>query len=111
MKGGFRNNTSEEAQEACNKLFREFRLRFVRKNYREKTMEDVFKRFREMSDPFQIDRPIPQKPLKSLVVLLLEPPSTPAHENIAKFFKLNICSSSASGVSTAESDYDEIFLY
>jgi len=31
---------SEEAQEAYNKLFREFRLRFARKNYREKTMED-----------------------------------------------------------------------
>lgn len=106
---------SEEAQEACNKLFKEFRLRFARKNYREKTMEDVFKRFLEMSDPFISNcRPIPQKPLKSLsedVLQLLKPPSTPTYENIAEQLQMDDSSTSESDVSNAESDYEEDFLY
>lgn len=42
---------SEDAQEACNKFFAIYRLNFARKNYRQKTMEDVFKRFLLASDP------------------------------------------------------------
>lgn len=58
---------SEEAQEACNKYFKIFRMNFARKNYRLKTMEDVFKRFLIASDPYITScRKLPAKSLKSL---------------------------------------------
>lgn len=70
---------SEDAQEACNKFFRIYRLHFTRKNYRQRTMEDVFKRFLVASDPYISSyRKLPIKPLKSLsaeTINLLSPPS------------------------------------
>lgn len=70
---------SEDAQEACNKFYSIYRLSFARKNYRQKTMEDVFKRFLVASDPYISScRKLPTKPLKSLsaeAVNLLSSPS------------------------------------
>lgn len=43
---------SEDAQEACHKFFNIYRVAYARKNYRQKTMEDVFKRFLISSDPY-----------------------------------------------------------
>lgn len=58
---------SEDAQEACNKFYSIYRLSFARKNYRQKTMEDVFKRFLVASDPYITScRKLPAKQLKSL---------------------------------------------
>ena len=58
---------SEDAQEACNKYFKIFRINFARKNYRLKTMEDVFKRFLISSDPYISScRKLPTKSLRSL---------------------------------------------
>lgn len=42
---------SEDAHEACNNFFIIYRSNFARKHYRQKTMEDVFKRFLFASDP------------------------------------------------------------
>lgn len=70
---------SEEAQESCNKFFKIYRERFSRKNYRKKTMEDVFRRFLVCSDPLISScRKLRSKPLKSLskdVISLLKMPS------------------------------------
>lgn len=42
----------KEVHEVYSELFENFRLRFASKNYREKMMEDIFRRFLEMSKPF-----------------------------------------------------------
>jgi len=97
---------SEDAQEACNKFFRIYRLQFARKNYRQKTMEDVFKRFLVSSDPYISScRKLPVKPLKYLsmeTINLLSPP----HVNIQKEEQEMVESSSDSESDTDLEAYD-----
>ena len=96
---------SEEAQEACNKFFKIYRLHFARKNYRQKTMEDVFKRFLVASDPYISScRKLPVKPLKSLATETIDLLSSPNVNIQEKFEQTMIESSSESG--TDVEDYD-----
>ncbi|XP_077272350.1 uncharacterized protein LOC143902954 isoform X2 [Temnothorax americanus] len=98
---------SEDAQEACNKFFGIYRLHFAKKNYRQKTMEDVFKRFLVASDPYISScRKLPVKPLKSLsteTVNLLSPPSVNIQE---EYEQEMMSSSSASESGTDEEAYE-----
>lgn len=93
---------SEDAQEACNKFFAIYRLNFARKNYRQKTMEDVFKRFLLASDPFISScRKLPAKPMRSLsadTIDLLLSPSIDAEEVLE--------STDCSSASETETDVD-----
>lgn len=105
---------SEDAQEACNKFFKIYRLHFARKNYRQKTMEDVFKRFLVASDPYISScRKLPVKPLKSLsteTLHLLSPPSVNIQE---EYEEEMVESSSASESGTdveAYENYNENFF-
>lgn len=97
---------SEDAQEACNKFYSIYRLSFARKNYRQKTMEDIFKRFLVASDPYISScRKLPVKPLKSLsaeAVNLLLSPSVNREEEEQE----SIDSSSASESETDVDAYD-----
>lgn len=108
---------SEEAQEGCNRLFRDFRLNHARKNFRDKTMEDVFHRFLEMGDPVVSNcRQIPRKPLRSLsaeVLKLIKPPSEPVCNSITEELQIDLdeTTSEESASSNAESDQEENFLY
>lgn len=92
---------SEDAQEACNKFYSIYRLSFARKNYRQKTMQDVFQRFLIASDPYISScRKLPAKQLKSLsgdAVNLLSAPPVDEEEDY---------STDVSSASEAETDVD-----
>lgn len=81
---------SEDAQESCNKYFKRYRENFARKNFRNKTMEDVYIRFLISSDPvISTCRRLPRKPLKTLspeAVDLLIPPAVDFHDNFNEKF-------------------------
>lgn len=91
---------SEDAQEACNKIFQIHRINFERKYYSQKTMEEVFKRFLITPDPqLSRGRKLHLKPLKSLsknCIKLLTPPYVQNQEEEQKYFD----SSSASEIVT-----------
>lgn len=103
---------SEEAQESCNKYFRKYRENFARKNFRQKTMEDVFNRFLISSDPYISScRKLPTKRLKSLsteVISLLSAPSLESDESLAEKFQFNTDSDSTTDASSSgPEDYSD----
>nr|XP_046477788.1 uncharacterized protein LOC124216824 isoform X1 [Neodiprion pinetum]XP_046477789.1 uncharacterized protein LOC124216824 isoform X1 [Neodiprion pinetum]XP_046477790.1 uncharacterized protein LOC124216824 isoform X1 [Neodiprion pinetum] len=98
---------SEDAQEACNKFFELYRLHYARKNYRQKTMEDVFKRFLVASDPYISScRKLPVKPLKSLSAETINLLSAPGVDTQHEDDQSKIYSTSASESGTDIEDYD-----
>lgn len=104
---------SEEAQESCNKFFKKYRENFARKNHRQKTMEDVFKRFLISSDPIISScRKLLHKPLKSLspeVIALLESPSSGIDNSLKEDLQLSTDSeiTSDESISVREADSDD----
>lgn len=105
---------SEDAQEACNKFYSIYRLSFARKNYRQKTMEDVFKRFLVASDPYISScRKLPAKQLKSLSADAINLLSSPSVDKKEEQDSTDICSASESDTDVDAYDIDdnENFFY
>ncbi|XP_071652458.1 uncharacterized protein, partial [Temnothorax longispinosus] len=105
---------SEDAQEACNKFFGIYRLHFARKNYRQKTLEDV-KRFLVASDPYISScRKLPVKPLKSLsteTINLLSPLSVNIQEEYEQeMIESSLTSESGTDVEAYDSYDNENFV-
>lgn len=99
---------SEDAQEACNKFYSIYRLSFARKNYRQKTMEDVFKRFLVASDPYISScRKLPAKQLKSLSADAINLLSSPSVDKKEEQDSTDICSASESDTDVDAYDIDD----